>query len=378
MPNKRTTSQALQPSEFDNKIKLNVIVDRSRTLLHPGEVLGKLTVGHPDAIATGSADSTCIPFAFQSVYAEQDSGRTEWRPCFRYLAQSVACIHRGFFRTDIHLSCKFLYEISFKDRAKNLYFDLEQPRSSSSSMTAEEQDRECWVKVQVLQSMVTDVFRYAATHLFVLIAFTTATMEASCVMACRQTYTDLSPVMHFFAAKGYDWSGYDRGVTNISPCKLKFSCHLIVKHETHMFPSLQELTEFIDLLRGHKDWDRCSDIIDLNVYHATQLFCVPFAVKAPKFDPVKKSFDTTTPQNVLLPVDPKSGVLVLPELSTSRLQVKLALGRWKSYLLTTPFKFDRIALPLKIMIRLPFLSRSKTWNVNGDLTLVSLQSQERP
>ena len=40
MPNRRTTSQALQPSEFDNKIKLNVIVDRSRTFLHPGEVLG--------------------------------------------------------------------------------------------------------------------------------------------------------------------------------------------------------------------------------------------------------------------------------------------------------------------------------------------------
>ena len=104
------------------------------------------------------------------------------------------------------------------------------------------------------------------------------------MLVCRESYTDLKPVLHFFAVKGYDWSNCDHVVTNISQCTKKFSYHLIVKHETHMFPSLEELRAFIDLLRAHTDWQRCSDIIDAPVYEETQLFRVPFAVKAPKFD----------------------------------------------------------------------------------------------
>lgn len=165
MSNNRIASQVLQPSQFDKKIKLNVIADRNCTFLRPDAVRDKMLVGHPDAIAAGSCDSTCIPFAFQSVYAEQDGDPSGWRPCYRYMAQSLHRTHKGFFRNDIHLRWKCLYEISFKDRARNLYFDLEQLRSSSSCNSTEEHDRECWLKVRVLQSMVTEVFRYATFHL---------------------------------------------------------------------------------------------------------------------------------------------------------------------------------------------------------------------
>ena len=52
---------------------------------------------------------------------------------------------------------------------------------------------------------------------------------------------------------------------------------------------------------------------------------VPFAVKAPKFDSDTRSFDLSTPQNGLLPVDPKSGILVTPQQAPSRIQVQLPL-----------------------------------------------------
>lgn len=182
-------------------------------------------------------------------------------------------------------------------------------------------------------------------------------------------------MLHFFAVKGYDWSNCDRGATNISQCTKKFSCHLIVKHETHMFPSLEELRAFIELLRAHKDWQRCSDIIDTSVYEETQLFRVPFAVKAPKFDSDTRSFDLSTPQNVLLPVDPKSGVLVIPQLAPSRIQVKLSLDRWKSYLVTTPFMFDRIAQPLKSALYMLLLSVPMAWIWSDILTFDSMQSR---
>ena len=167
MPNKRASSQPLAPSQFDKKTKLNVIADRSRTFMRPEEVRAKLLVGHPDAIATGSCDSTCIPCAYQSVYAEQDENPPGWRPCYRFMAMGLKETHKRFFRSDTQLRWKCLYEISFGHRAKNLYFDLEQLRSSSSCTAAEEHDRECWVKVQILQSMVTEVFRNAIFHLVV-------------------------------------------------------------------------------------------------------------------------------------------------------------------------------------------------------------------
>ena len=58
MPNKRTSSQPLAPSQFDKKTKLNVIADRSRTFMRPEEVRAKLLVGHPNAIATESVSYT--------------------------------------------------------------------------------------------------------------------------------------------------------------------------------------------------------------------------------------------------------------------------------------------------------------------------------
>ena len=133
--------------------------------MRPEEVRAKLLVGHPDAIATRSCDSSCIPCAFQSVYAEQDENPPGWRPSYRFMAMGLRETHKDFFRNDIQLRWKCLYEINSGDRAKSLYFDLEQLRSPSSCTTAEEHNRECWVKVQILQSMVIEVFRYAIFHL---------------------------------------------------------------------------------------------------------------------------------------------------------------------------------------------------------------------
>ena len=141
-----------------------------------------------------------------------------------------------------------------------------------------------------------------------------------------------------------------------------------------MFPSLEELRAFIDLLRAHTDWQRCSDIIDTSVYEETQLFRVPFTVKAPKFDSDTRSFDLSTPQNVLLPVDPKSGILVIPQLAPSRIQVKLCLDSWKSYMVTTPFVFGRTAQPLKSALYLLLLSVPMSWIWSDTLTFNSMQS----
>ena len=128
---------------------------------------------------------------------------------------------------------------------------------------------------------------------------------------------------------------------------------------------LEELTAFIDLLRAHKDWQRCSDIIDTPVYEETQLFRVSFAVKAPKFDCDTRSFDLSTPQNVLLPVDPKSAILVIPHLAASRIQVKLSLGRWKY----RPASEKCALLALVVRRKLALVARRKLefcrWQSNG-------------
>lgn len=132
----------------------------------------------------------------------------------------------------------------------------------------------------------------------------------------------------------------------MSVCKSKFSCHLIIKHETHMFSCLEELQAFLEQLRMHSDWERCSDIIDMSVYKKTQLFRVPFAVKAPKYNADSHAFDTITAHNVFIPVDCNSGQPVVRFLNSSRLIVNLPLDRWRQYLLTTPFKNGQQAKPL--------------------------------
>lgn len=151
----------MQPTQFDGLTKLNVIADRECVFLQPERVRTKLLVGHPDALALPLSPNSSTPFAFQSVYFEGSGQWPGWRPCYRYMSQSLARTHSGFFRVDIHLKWKNLYEIMFHDRARHLYFDVEQPRDDASSHGLAEHDLQCWNKVQMLKSIVTEIFRCA-------------------------------------------------------------------------------------------------------------------------------------------------------------------------------------------------------------------------
>jgi hypothetical protein len=167
---------------------------------------------------------------------------------------------------------------------------------------------------------------------------------------CRDTFPDLERNLHFFVVRGFDWKPVDSQFIETSPCQVKFSCHLIVKHETHMFSCLADLNAFLELLKKHEKWRLCGDIVDPSVYNATQLFRTPFAVKSPDYLPDTRSFDLDTSKNVLLPVDPASGDLNIPQFPHSRVKVQLHLSLWKNYLLTVPVRDSELATALESMI----------------------------
>jgi hypothetical protein len=53
-----------------------------------------------------------------------------------------------------------LYEVLVDNRARNLYFDLEQARPAVMSIA--EHDECCWKKVMLLQGIILSAFRYAS------------------------------------------------------------------------------------------------------------------------------------------------------------------------------------------------------------------------
>ena len=134
----------------------------------------------------------------------------------------------------------------------------------------------------------------------------------------------------------------------MSTCEEKFSVHMVVKHEEHMFACLAHMHEFIKLLKTHPDWEECATIVDTAVYNKNQLFRAPCAVKPPTFDLEARVYHAETVKNsnnnVLLPVDSLSGDQLLPVISASRPHVFLSLYQWTRYLVTSGWS-DRHAEP---------------------------------
>ena len=136
-------------------MKLDVVGNATATLDH---VLNQIKLGHADSLARTLHPNHSAPFSFTSVYYNQEQdGSDYWKPSYRYTVQSYSRMHQTLFRQDVPVMWKNLYEIIPHDRARNLYFDIEQNRPTK--MSVPQHDMECWEKTQLLKEMVIDVFR---------------------------------------------------------------------------------------------------------------------------------------------------------------------------------------------------------------------------
>jgi hypothetical protein len=161
----RPDARGKLPSEFDGCLKLDVLGD---AVADPRLVLQCIAVGHPDAISRGFSFTHTAPFAFQSVFF--DAKRAEgssWMPAYRFLATSYQRVHMGLFTPQVPLKWKCLYEVIVHNRARNLYFDLDQTRPAG--MSKDQHDRRCWAKVQLLRRIVCESFRYVIGSLMAVL-----------------------------------------------------------------------------------------------------------------------------------------------------------------------------------------------------------------
>jgi hypothetical protein len=161
-------------------------------------------------------------------------------------------------------------------------------------------------------------------------------------------YTHLDQSLHFFTVRAYDPDTISL-YKNLRTYEAKFSVHVIVKHQTHMFPDRTSMLAFIDRLKAHRDWDHVTDIVDMSVYGKHQHLRVPCACKAPAFDGDTGVFDLKTPQNVLLPVTSDTGVQEWPMIRPGLPHITFPIKRWTDHLVCTPLNRDSV---------LPFSSTS--------------------
>ena len=140
-----------KPSEFQNCMKLDVIGG------------GCARLEKCLASFSSSPDVTCRPFSqlhdaafsFQSVYYNAKEG--QWYPCFRYVCAPLVRINSCLFNSAVPITWRNLYEIVLEDRARHLYFDLEEKRPVGASLYKHDED--CWKKVLKLQQLVRQAFR---------------------------------------------------------------------------------------------------------------------------------------------------------------------------------------------------------------------------
>lgn len=147
-----------------------------------------------------------------------------------------------------------------------------------------------------------------------------------------------------YTLRGFDWESLTSH--SVDTYRGKFSVHLITKHPTHMFKDLPSMRLFLELLTSSGDWRKVSSIVDMNVYGAKQLFRVPCATKTPPFDSGRKLFDLQKVQNMLLPVNSKTGTMEYPIIFPPRRHIHMPCIQWSRYLVTT-FQNNKKAQPFQ-------------------------------
>lgn len=124
----------------------------------------------------------------------------------------------------------------------------------------------------------------------------------------------------------YETADYNRADT-YGP---KFSVHMVVKHQSHMFGSLDSMMQFYTVLQNHPRWHIVERFVDQTVYKKTQLFRMPCCTKQPGF--CDGAFDMTTKQNILLPVSPITGSIVRPVFLPGKKTPWMPCQIWVSHL----------------------------------------------
>lgn len=145
-----------------------------------------------------------------------------------------------------------------------------------------------------------------------------------------------------YKSRAYDWTSLT--VHRSHTYDSKFSVHLTVRHQTHMFACLDNMHSVLALFEAHRGWTDIKSIVDMSVYGAKQLFRVPCATKAPHFDKASNLFELHKQQNVLLPVNPVTGVQEYPFVTRGHLF--LPFQQWSQHLVTT-FREGERAKPFK-------------------------------
>lgn len=139
----------------------------------------------------------------------------------------------------------------------------------------------------------------------------------------------------FYISRAYDTTALTRR-TNPATYAPKFSVHMIVKHNTHMFPSLESMLPFLRLIQNHERWEDVEQLVDMSVYKQKQLFRVPGATKSPSFTQETRTFDLAMKQNILLPVNPITGVCEVTLTKNGCKEPSIPLPLWMAHLVCTP------------------------------------------
>lgn len=148
-------------SDFERCIKLDVVGGGQA---RSGTSIATLRTGHPDAVSRKFQTLHSACFSCQSVYFDSEASvDSPWRPCRRFVCVPYSTMHGCLFRADIPVKWKNLYEVIVVDRARHLYFDLEEARPVGCSSPEEilAHDQMCWAKVRLLQLVIRYTFECA-------------------------------------------------------------------------------------------------------------------------------------------------------------------------------------------------------------------------
>jgi hypothetical protein len=201
-------------------------------------------------------------------------------------------------------------------------------------VSREEHDAICWDKVQLLLTMIRHTFQCVPFTKTWLFHASTNSTQSACT-TCRLVFPRVTSkdTVTFHIVRAFDWTTLTHyGVRSHAA---KFSVHITARHATHMFADRTSLSHFLNILTSHGGWKQVERIVDMSVYGKQQLFYMPRATKAPRFDSGSQQFDMETVQNVLLPVNPVTGVQEWPVIIPSRKHLHLPLHEWTKFLVTT-------------------------------------------
>jgi hypothetical protein len=96
-----------------------------------------------------------------------------------------------------------------------------------------------------------------------------------------------------------------------------------------MFANKASMLEFLRVLESHPSWSCLHDILDMSVYGQTQQFRTPYSAKAPDMaNPIVS-------RNMLLPVEPVTGAVHWPVITSHRPFLHTPIQTWLEDLVST-------------------------------------------